>query len=136
MLAQYGLNYTRIYPGAIVEPEGFWQVEDMMTPAGKDLIVPWMRSNVPGYKGGGNKFDLSKWDTAYFDRLRDFLKEADKRNIIVEMAFYNCQNKSYWPFLLCKRIIISKESVTATISPFKLWTTNRSSGNNSALLKN
>ena len=98
MLAQYGLNYTRIYPGAIVEPEGFWLAEDMLAPAGKDLIVPWMRSNVPGYKGGGNKFDLDKWDPEYFDRLRDFMKEADKRNIIVEIAFFNCQNKPYWAF--------------------------------------
>ena len=98
MLAEYGLNYTRIYPGAIVEPEGFWLIEDMMTPAGKDLIVPWARSNVPGYKGGGNKFDLSKWDAEYFDRLRDFLKEANQRNIIVEICFYNCQNKPYWAF--------------------------------------
>lgn len=98
MLAQYGLNYTRIYPGTIIEPEGFWLVEDMMAPAGNDLIVPWVRSKVPGYKGGGNKFDLSRWDPEYFDRLRDFLKEADKRNIIIEIAFYNCQNKPYWAF--------------------------------------
>jgi len=98
MLAEYGLNYTRIYPGAIVEPEGFWLVEDMMTPAGKDLIVPWAKSDVPGYKGGGNKYDLSKWDPEYFERLHDFLKEADKRNIIVEICFYNCQNKPYWAF--------------------------------------
>ena len=95
MLMEYGLNYTRIYPGAIIEPEGMWLTEDTMCP-GPNLIVPWARSDVPGYIGGGGKFDLSKWDEEYFKRLNDFLAEADKRNIIVEICFYNCQNIKYW----------------------------------------
>ena len=95
MLSEYGLNYTRIYPGAIVEPEGMWLAEDTMSP-GPNLIVPWARSDVPGYIGGGCKFDLNKWDPDYFIRLGDFLTEADKRNIIVEICFFNCQNIKYW----------------------------------------
>jgi len=95
-LNEYGLNYTRIYPGAIVEPPGFWLVEDNMTPGEDELIVPWARSDTPGYIGGGNKFDLDKWDAAYFKRLDDFLTEAGKRDIIVEICFFNCQNKPYW----------------------------------------
>ncbi|MCL2472698.1 MAG: hypothetical protein FWF26_03375 [Treponema sp.] len=97
MLAEYGLNYTRIYPGALVEPEGLWMPEDNMAPAGPDVIVPWARSQTPGYILGGNKFDLNKWDPEYFARLHDFLVEADKRNIIVEICFFNCmQGDHYW----------------------------------------
>ena len=95
-LAAYGLNYTRIYPGGFVEYAGKWMPEDNMAP-GPDLIVPWARSEVPGYKNGGNKFDLDKWDPAYFSRLRDFLDAAEKRGIIVEICFFNCQFEDYWP---------------------------------------
>jgi len=96
-LAEYGLNYTRIYPGAFVEPEGLWiSTGDVLGPADKDLIVPWARSNVTGYKKGGNKFDLNKWDPEYFARLRDFITEAGKRDIIVEICFYNGMQDHYW----------------------------------------
>jgi len=95
MLAEYGLNYTRMYPGALVEPEGHWMQEDTLTP-GLDVIVPWARSDEPGYRCGGNKFDLSKWDPEFFERLHDFLQEADKRDIIVEICFFNCLHEGYW----------------------------------------
>ena len=95
MLEEYGLNYTRIYPGAIVEPSNYWLTEDMMAP-GEHLIVPWARWDVPGYISGGNKFDLDKWDSGYFVRLRDLLTEACKRNIIVEICFFNCMQGNYW----------------------------------------
>ena len=94
-LAKYKLNYTRIYPGAIIEPEGMWLTEDTMTP-GPNAIVPWARSDVPGYVGGGNKFDLDRWDPEYFARLGDFLREAGRRGIFVEICFFNCMNKPYW----------------------------------------
>jgi len=89
-LAKYGLNYTRIYPGAFVECPGKWMPEDNMAP-GADLIVPWARSNTPGYRGGGNKFDLSRWEGEYFARLRDFIEQAEKRGVIVELCFFNCE---------------------------------------------
>ena len=43
---------------------------------------------MPGYAKGGNKFDLSKWDDEYFTRLKDFMGEAEKRKIIVELALF------------------------------------------------
>ena len=97
MLASYGLNYTRIYPGAVVECAGKWLPQDNMAP-GPDLIVPWARSDVPGYFGGGNKFDLNSWDPEYFARLKDFLTEADKRGIIVEICFFNCEYEDFWAY--------------------------------------
>jgi hypothetical protein len=43
---------------------------------------------VPGYQNGGNKFDLTKWDAAYFDRLNRFISEAGKRGIVVELVLF------------------------------------------------
>ena len=97
MLAEYGLNYTRIYPGAFVECSGKWLPDDNMAP-GPDVIVPWARSGVPGYHGGGNKFDLEKWDPEYFARLRDFIEQAEKRGIVVEICFFNCEYEDFWAF--------------------------------------
>jgi hypothetical protein len=37
-------------------------------------------------RAGGNKFDLMKWDEAYFDRLKDFIREAVARRVVVELA--------------------------------------------------
>ena len=89
-LAAYGFNYTRIYPGAFVEKNDMFGGNVTLAPEDA-LIVPWARSDEPGYIGGGNKFDLNKWDPAYFARLRDFLSEAERRGIIVEMCFFNAQ---------------------------------------------
>ena len=51
-------------------------------------ITPWARSETPGYKNGGNKFDLTKWDDKYFQRLKGFVNEASAKNIIVEFALF------------------------------------------------
>jgi len=96
MLVEYGLNYTRIYPGAFIVPDGRWMPEDTLVP-GLDTIVPWARSDEPGYHCGGNKFDLDRWDPEFFARLKEFLIEAKKRDIIVEMCFFNTHHGDrYW----------------------------------------
>jgi hypothetical protein len=35
------------------------------------------------------KYDLNKFNTAYFDRLKDFIREAGRRNIIVEVTLFS-----------------------------------------------
>src|SRR5215469_8505575 len=96
-LKSYGLNYTRIYPAAFVEPEGAFRLENTLAPRPGNLIQPWARSQTPGYRGGGNRFDLDKWDAEYSRRLGDFLAQADARGIVVEVCFFNAQNKGSWP---------------------------------------
>jgi len=88
--ASSGLNVTRTFSGVYVEPEGaFGIIKNTMAPALERYICPWARSTDPGYIHGGNKFDLSKWDEKYFLRLKDFLTEASKRNIIVELDLFS-----------------------------------------------
>jgi len=89
-ISEKGLNLTRTFSGIYVEPQGAFGInKNTLAPGPGKFICPWVRSNQPGYPGGGNKFDLTKWDDAYFERLRDFISEAGKRNIIVELDLFS-----------------------------------------------
>src|SRR5690349_4349915 len=84
-----GLNLTRTFTGSYVEPQGsFGIAENTLAPAQGRFICPWARSAAPGYANGGHKFDLSKWDDAYFKRLHDFVEQASRRDVIVEMNLF------------------------------------------------
>ena len=101
-LHEAGLNYTRIFSGSYVENvQSFGIQQNTLAPLENRLIVPWDRSNTPGYVNGGNKFDLDKWNDRYFSRLKDFISEAAKRDIIVEItlfsSIYSDNNWSYSP---------------------------------------
>ncbi|PYV44333.1 MAG: hypothetical protein DMG06_06910 [Acidobacteria bacterium] len=96
-LKSYGLNYTRIYPGAMFEPMGKFIKENPLGPKPASLIVPWARSSMPGYLYCGNKFDLDRWDPEYFERLKDFVARAAERDIVVEICFFNSQYSDSWP---------------------------------------
>jgi hypothetical protein len=85
------LNYTRIFGGAYVEvpSKSFGILRNDLAPAPGHYAAPWVRSQTGGYAGGGNKFDLRRWDAKFFERLHDFLSEAAKRRIIVELTLFS-----------------------------------------------
>ena len=88
-LAADGMNNTRTFSGAYVEPQGAFNIaRNTLAPERDKFIAPWARTDTPGYPNGGNKFDLSKWDEKYFARLKDFLTQADKNGVIVEMNLF------------------------------------------------
>jgi hypothetical protein len=88
-LESHGFNLTRTFSGAYCEPIGAFKIQNnTLAPAKDKLICPWARSNTPGYANGGNKFDLTKWDKTYFERLRNFVNEAGKRGIVVELVLF------------------------------------------------
>ncbi len=88
-LAADGLNLTRIWSGAYVEPAGAFKIErNTLAPAAGRFLAPWRRSSQLGYANGGNKFDLAQWDPAYFQRLRDFVTSASERGIVVELNLF------------------------------------------------
>jgi Polysaccharide lyase len=88
-LQSLGFNLTRTFSGAYCESAGSFRIRNnTLAPAKGQLICPWARSEQPGYPNGGNKFDLTKWDPAYFNRLRDFVGEAGKRGIVVELVLF------------------------------------------------
>ena len=84
-----GLNLTRIFTGTYIETPGSFGISgNTLAPAANRLLVPWARSNSGGYAAGGNKFDLSRWDSGYFNRLRDFCSQASQRGIVVEVVLF------------------------------------------------
>jgi hypothetical protein len=88
-LAKDGLNNTRTFSGAYCEPPGAFNIaRNTLAPGPGRLIAPWARSSTPGYQNGGNKFDLDRWDDAYFRRLKDFLAHASQRGVVVELNLF------------------------------------------------
>ena len=88
-LAESGLNHTRTFSGVYREPEGMFNItRNTLAPLAGRYLSPWSRSSTPGSYDGGNKFDLCKWDEAYFSRLKDFVKKASERGIIVEINLF------------------------------------------------
>jgi hypothetical protein len=90
-LAADGMNYTRLFGGSYVEvpAKSFGIRRNTLAPGPGRFVAPWARSQTPGYEGGGNKFDLDRWDPEYFARFRDFLSEAAKRGIVVEVTLFS-----------------------------------------------
>ena len=96
-LAAGGMNYTRLFGGAYVEVPGksFGIQRNDLAPARGRFVAPWVRgettrSETPEYTGG-DKFDLDKWNPEYFTRLHDYLAEAAKRGIVVEITLFSSQ---------------------------------------------
>jgi len=84
-----GLNLTRTFSGVYVESDKSFNItKNTLAPVSMRFICPWARSDISGYANGGNKFDLSKWDDAYLKRLKDFISQASKRGIVVEVVLF------------------------------------------------
>jgi hypothetical protein len=82
-----GLNLTRTFSGTYHEiPGSFGITDNTLSPV--KYLGPWARSAESGAVDGGNKFDLTKFDDAYFERLKKFLAEAGKRGIVVEYVLF------------------------------------------------
>jgi hypothetical protein len=101
------MNYTRLFAGSYVEvpAKSFGIQRNDLAPASGRFIAPWARSSTPGYAGGGNKFDLTQWNPEYFARLRDFLREASRRGIVVEITLFSSQyNETQWNVNPCNAV--------------------------------
>jgi len=82
-LQKDGLNLTRTMTGAYFEPAGAFNIsKNTLGPDKEKFLCPWKRATDPG------KFDLNQWDDAYFVRLKDFMTEANKHGVIVELALF------------------------------------------------
>ncbi|HLF34452.1 MAG TPA: hypothetical protein VI583_09450 [Cyclobacteriaceae bacterium] len=105
-LQDYGFNQTRIFSGVYCEGidkdsergrQMQWdQMQNTLAPRPNRLLTPWQRSGESGYYNGGNKFDLDKWDETYFNRLKDFCREAGKRDVVVEVVLFTAIYTPEW----------------------------------------
>jgi hypothetical protein len=88
-LAQHRFNHTRLFSGTYREvPGSFNIVGNTLAPAPGKYTCPWARSDQSGYFDGGNKFDLTRWDTNYFARLKEFVRDAGQLGIVVEINLF------------------------------------------------
>ncbi len=88
-LAANHLNLTRTWTGVYMEAPGNFNIaQNTLAPLSGRLICPYRRSAQLGYFNGGNKFDLTQWDPAYFKRLKDFLSYARRKDVIVELNLF------------------------------------------------
>lgn len=82
-------NLTRTFSGVYMENPGAFNIkQNTLAPLPGRLLCPWARSSEAGYAGGGAKFDLTRWDEAYFRRLKEFVREADRRGVVVEYVLF------------------------------------------------
>lgn len=96
-VAADGLNLTRLFVGSYVERSGdFGIAQNTLAPAPGRALVPWARSNEPGYALGGDKFDLDRWDPAYFERLHGFVAAAREAGVVVEVTLFSSHYGGGW----------------------------------------
>jgi hypothetical protein len=127
-LAGDGLNGTRTWAGAYCEPSSAFNIaHNTLAPLAGRFICPWARSDQPGYANGGNKFDLTKWDPAYFQRLKDFMTQAQRLGIIVELnLFCPFYEESMWE--LSPMNAHNNINAVGSISRTNVYTLDRSDG--------
>lgn len=83
------LNLTRIFSGAYREvPGNFHIAGNTLAPKPERFIAPWPRGKQGVAVDDLPKFDLARWNRVYFRRLKDFVKEAGRRGIIVEVNLF------------------------------------------------
>ncbi len=88
-LAADRLNLTRTFSGSYREAPGSFNISaNTLAPNPASFIAPWPRTTTPGAADGLGKFDLERWNDAYFARLKDFVREAGARGIVVEFTLF------------------------------------------------
>ena len=81
-LANEGFNYTRVFMGTYIEPvENIFGIrKNTLAPLPGRFNAPWVMEE--------GKYDLDNFSPAYFERLRDLVKEAERHEIILEITLF------------------------------------------------
>jgi hypothetical protein len=80
-LKAHGLNLTRTFSGVYREVPGSFNIKgNTLAPKDAAYVSPWARS--------GDKYDLNKWNDDYFKRMKDFVKSAGERGVVVELVLF------------------------------------------------
>ena len=75
------LNLTRTFSGSYREVAGNFAIaSNTLAPAEGKFTTPWLQRD--------GKFDLKKWDDAYFARLKDFVANAARSGVVVEFVLF------------------------------------------------
>jgi hypothetical protein len=90
-LAKDGLNQTRAFSGTYWELPGEFGIEDnTLAPAEADVLCPWVKNDAGLY-------DLTRWNDAYFARLKDYAALAQEKGVLIEyVVFCFWYNDALW----------------------------------------
>lgn len=81
-----GLNLTRTFSGTYREVPGSFRIAgNTLAPQPGRYQPPWLRVSKDGEP---EKFDLDRFDPAYFQRLKAFLTTAGQRGVVVELVLF------------------------------------------------
>jgi hypothetical protein len=90
-LQQEGLNTTRLFTGAYFEKPGAFGIErNTLAPPESSLYLPWQKT--------GGRYDLTKWNGAFFNRLHDFMQKAEQAGVIVEATLFSSYYGAGWDY--------------------------------------
>jgi hypothetical protein len=118
-----GMNYTRIFTGTYFEiaGESFGIRNNTLAPEKDRVITPW--ALFINDLSGKVKYDLSTWNEAYFERLRDFMAVASDHDIIVEVTlFSSIYRDEHWD--ICPQNPANNINIAHEITRFDAQTLN------------
>ena len=88
-MAAEGMRLTRFFTGLYREsPDSFGIAHNTLAPSADRFVTPYPRSSTPGALDKGNKWDLSKWNPEYWNRVKDVVKTASDRGIIIQVVLF------------------------------------------------
>jgi len=105
-LARHKLNLSRVFTfyrelEDSIHSLGF---ANTLAPRAGREVLPWKRVGPGRARDGGLRFDLSQWNREYFSRFKDFLQQAARRDIVVEVTlFCNPYRQNILSWLPCFR---------------------------------
>jgi hypothetical protein len=90
-LKSEGFNYTRIFIGPYCEigNDLFGITNNTMNPKPENWLNPWEK------EASSSKYDLTKWNEAFFKRLKAFMHKASENGIVVEVTFFTSYYTSH-----------------------------------------
>jgi len=122
-LSGEGMNYTRIFTGTYFEIEGesFDIQNNTLAPASDRILTPWEK--VGTGPGKDEKYDLARWNEAYFERLKDMMGVASEYDIIVEVTlFSSIYRDEHWN--ICPQNPANNINVPNDVTRFEAQTLN------------
>ncbi|MEJ1237994.1 hypothetical protein WBG78_07695 [Chryseolinea sp. T2] len=106
ILKQHGFNQTRMFSGFYREGKPYnqqtekpfeWEhMQNTLAPRPGKFITPWVEVQ-PSTNEKNAVYNLNQWNPEYFKRLKDYLTEAAKHDVIVEVVLFTAiYTKTYW----------------------------------------
>ncbi|MBM3240908.1 hypothetical protein FJZ31_31890 [Candidatus Poribacteria bacterium] len=103
-----GQNMTRIFTFYREKADSISGPGDMNTlaPTPQASVMPWERVSGQGKAADGlDKFDLKRWNTFYFERLKDFVRKCADHGVVCEITlFCNPYDQTKYDMFPCSTV--------------------------------